>query len=238
MLTQTLPFFGINLSGWMLKRMLKGCFNFKPPKVRYSCTWDVKTVLKFLYTLYPLEDLSLKCLTFKLIALIALTTAARAQSLSALDLKYMSYDRRQCIIVFHIQKLLKTSRPGVSLPAIVLKRYEKPELCVVKTLLSYINRTKDVRKTSSLFISFVTYDEVTTSTLARWLKSVLELSGINSSIFKAHSFRGAAASAAFLSGCKMKDILLTANWSNAETFYKFYHKKVVKDKDFANAVLQ
>jgi hypothetical protein len=45
MLTQTLPFFGINLSGWMLKRMLKGCFNFKPPKVRYSCMWDVKTVL-------------------------------------------------------------------------------------------------------------------------------------------------------------------------------------------------
>jgi hypothetical protein len=45
MLTQTLPFFGINLSGWMLKRMLKGCFNSKPPKVRYSCTWDVKTVL-------------------------------------------------------------------------------------------------------------------------------------------------------------------------------------------------
>ena len=38
--------------------------------------------------------------------------------------------------------------------------------------------------------------------------------------------------------CKMKDILLTANWSNAETFYKFYHKKVVKDKDFAYAVLQ
>jgi hypothetical protein len=37
-------------------------------------------------------------------------------------------------------------------------------------------------KTSSLFISFVTYDEVTTSTLARWLKFVLELSGINSSI--------------------------------------------------------
>ena len=166
MLTQTLPFFGINLSGWMLKRMLKGCFNSKPHKVRYSCTWDVKTVLKFLCTLYPLEDLSLKCLTFKLIALIALTTAARTQSLSALDLKYMSYDRRQCIVVFHIQKLLKTSRPGVSFPAIILKRYEKPELCVVKTLLSYINRTKDVRKTSSLFISFVTYDEVTTSTLA------------------------------------------------------------------------
>jgi hypothetical protein len=36
--------------------------------------------------------------------------------LSALVLKYISYDRRQCIIVFHIQKLLKTSRTGVAAP--------------------------------------------------------------------------------------------------------------------------
>jgi hypothetical protein len=68
---------------------------------------------------------------------------------------------------------------------------------------------------------------VTTSTLARWLKSVLELSGINSSIFKAHSFRGAAASAAFLSGCKMKDILLTANWSKFLFIFAFGLFKVI-----------
>jgi hypothetical protein len=38
----------------------------------------------------PLESLNLKILTYKLIALVALTTAARAQTLSALYLNYMS----------------------------------------------------------------------------------------------------------------------------------------------------
>jgi len=41
-------------------------------------TWDVSVVLKFLFILYPLSELSLKQLTYKLIALIALTTTARA----------------------------------------------------------------------------------------------------------------------------------------------------------------
>jgi hypothetical protein len=53
-------------------------------------TWDVSVVLTFLFTLYPLSELSLKLLTYKLIALIALTTAARAQTISALDINYMS----------------------------------------------------------------------------------------------------------------------------------------------------
>jgi hypothetical protein len=53
-------------------------------------TWDVPVVSKFLFTLYPLSELSLKLLTYKLTALIALTTAVRAQTISALDINYMS----------------------------------------------------------------------------------------------------------------------------------------------------
>ena len=83
-------------------------------------TWDVSVILTFLFTLYPLSELSLKLLTYKL---IALTTAARAQTISALDINYMSkcfnkYD-------FQIQQLLKTSRPGVSLPKVVLYKFDK-----------------------------------------------------------------------------------------------------------------
>jgi hypothetical protein len=53
-------------------------------------TWDVSVVLTFLFILHPLSELSLKLLTYKLIALIALTTAARAQTILALDINYMS----------------------------------------------------------------------------------------------------------------------------------------------------
>jgi hypothetical protein len=57
---------------------MKGYYNINPSRARYSNTWDVNMVLDFLCTLYPLEDLSLKDLTLKLIALVALATAARA----------------------------------------------------------------------------------------------------------------------------------------------------------------
>jgi hypothetical protein len=57
-------------------------------------------VLECLCTLYPLEHLSLKDLTLKLITLVALATAARAQSLSALDLKFMHKNEEQDVIVF------------------------------------------------------------------------------------------------------------------------------------------
>ena len=115
MFSQTLPFFGVDVSK-SLDRMMKGCYNSNPPRARYSFTWDVNMVLDFLCTLYSLGDLSLKYLTLKLIAKVALATAARAQSLSALDLKFMHKNEEQNVIVFQIQEILKTSRPGVSLP--------------------------------------------------------------------------------------------------------------------------
>ncbi|XP_052098559.1 uncharacterized protein LOC127733257 [Mytilus californianus] len=240
MLTQTLSFFGVDVTKFVfVDRMLKGCFNLNPPRARYSFTWDVNLVLTFLSSLYPLEDLTLKTLTFKLVSLVALTTAARAQSISALDLHFMSFSQRQGTIVFHIQELLKTTRPGFSLPNVVFKRFDKPELCVVKTMINYVLRTKDVRKTSSLFISYATFRKVSTSTLSRWLKTVLLLAGIDINIFKAHSFRCASTSAALASGCSIKDIMVTANWTCAKTFYKFYYRELnnTGTKDFSSAVI-
>jgi len=122
--------------------------------------------------------------------------------LSALDINFMRYSNDT--VVFHIQELMKNSRPGNRLPALVLKQYNIPNLCVVKTLHVYIDRTSDVRKTSRLFISFASFDKVTTSTLARWLKTVLNLAGIDSSLFKSHEFRGAATSAAYGAGCSLQ----------------------------------
>jgi len=208
--------------------------NLNPPRQKCLYTWDVSKVLQFLRTRMPLCDLSLKMLTLKLIALVALTTASRAQTISALDITFMcKYVDK---IVFYIQKVLKTSRPGVPLPKITFFKYEKPELCVVSTLQEYLKRTSEVHKSNYLFISFLTYRKVTTSTLARWLKLVLMLSGIKD--FSAHSFRSSSTSAAFGAGVTLKTIMDTANWSSSKTFFKFYHKETTKSSNnFANAVL-
>ena len=52
------------------------------------------------------------------------------------------------------------------------------------------------------------------------------ITGIDVSNFKAHSFRGATTSAAYMAGVNLHDILQTANWRSAKTFHKFYQRDV------------
>ena len=91
MLLVTLPFFG---NSWtqncpLIVRFMKGVYFCRKPSPKYLFTWDVTCVLKFLRSLFPLRKLSLKLLTFKVIALIALAVAPRAQTLVSMDLDYM-----------------------------------------------------------------------------------------------------------------------------------------------------
>ena len=77
---------------------------------------------------------------------------------------------------------------------------------------------------------------VSSSTLARWAKSVLPLAGIDTAIFKLHSKRSPASSAAFNAGVALSNILEAAHWTNESTFTRFYKKAIVND-NFAKGVL-
>ena len=58
------------------------------------------------------------------------------------------------------------------------------------TLLFYLDKTKGICKCYQVFMSYVSYRSVCTKTVAQWLKEVLSNSGIDTAVFKAHSFRG------------------------------------------------
>ena len=73
-----------------------------------------------------------------------------------------------------------------------------------------------------LILEVEKYDPVTSSTIARWLKTCLTEAGINTDIFKVHSVRGASSSTAVSAGVTTADILKAADWSSAGTFQKFY----------------
>ena len=108
--------------------------------------------------------------------------------------------------------------------------------CVVNTLQSYIKRTKDLRKSDRLLISHRLFFQVTSSTIARWLKEVLSLSGIDTSVFSAHSYRGASTSKVFSLGLLLSDIMKTANWTCTKIFFRFYHRD--SNTSFSNTVLK
>jgi hypothetical protein len=213
--------------------LLKGIFTTRPSLPRYHCVWDVATVLKYLRTLHPLEDLHLRELTLKVNMLIALLSGQRCQTIHALDLSNMhivSHPNQQ--YVFLINKLLKTSRPGKHFSHLVLQAYPADEqLCIFKTITAYLARTKSLRGNHTQLL--VSYQQphrlVTTDTIARWLKTVLDKAGIDTMMFSAHSTRAALTTAAKMAKLSVNVIMNAAGWTNALTFSKFNDKPVMPD---------
>ena len=238
MLLQTLNLF---VNEWcanpkFISRFMKGLFSKLLPKPRYSgFIWDVSVVLKYLSTIFPLDKLSLKLLTLKVTALIALSAAPRAQTIISMNLDCMTILNNK--ICFQFKSLLKTSKQGKNY-MLELLHFDDEKLCVMHTVLHYINRTKVQRKSQQLLLSYCSYKPVTLSTVARWLKEVLLNSGIDIDKSKAHSYCSAAVSAAFSRGCSLDLILKTADWSSAKNFKKFYLREIEPhDIEFSRAVI-
>ena len=210
-----------------VKRLMTGFFNMHPPKPRYAHTWDVKIVLNLLKSWNPVSKIDLKTLTLKLSMLLALVSGQRVQTLCMLDLRHCSQSTDEYIFTF--QEPLKHSRVGKSSQIVRLKAYTPNKgLCVYRTLVEYVKRTKKLRKDHRLLISYVKpHGHVSRDTVARWLRTVMSKAGINVDIFKAHSCRSAVHSKAKASFVPIDTILSTGGWASADTFSKFYDRAVV-----------
>ena len=202
----------------LVSRFIKGCFKLRPTRPRYPVTRDVEIVLSYIENMEDNNDLSLKDLTHKTAILF----------------------KDKIIII--ITDLLKTSRPGVQNPQVCLRTFtDRPKLCVVNAIKKYLDRTKNIRgKETRLFISIVSpHVAVGTQTLARWIKTMMNRAGVDVEMFKAHSTRHAATSAAFTRGLSIDKIKESADWSEkSQMFAKHYNRTIVNDKNnFAFTVL-
>jgi len=115
----------------------------RPTQSRYSIVWDVNVTLDNYFRQWKdNNELSLKELSLKTTALVALVTAQRVQSLHKLDLDSTTQENGRITFKFD---LLKQIRPSVKSPIIELCAYlENPKICVVKTLSHNLERTVTV----------------------------------------------------------------------------------------------
>jgi len=169
---------GINYEGFrigshpLIIRYMKGIFTLKPPQPKYTAIWDVQPVLKYLRKLSPVKHLKLKDLTMKLAMLVALTNAARVQSLHFLTVENIKKLRNEFVVQF--SSLLKQNRPNYNVSFMTLKAYPPDRrLCVFTVLKEYLCRTRSARNANGckqLFISYVKpYDAVSKDTISRWI---------------------------------------------------------------------
>ena len=70
----------------LVSRTIKGIFRKRPPQPRYSKTWDVATVTRYIESLGGHDSLSLAELTHKIVMLLAITRPSRSADLSQLHL--------------------------------------------------------------------------------------------------------------------------------------------------------
>ena len=175
-------------------------------------------------------ELTLKMLTLKLVMLLGLLSGQRCQTLHCLNIKDMVLGKSKC--VFLLTSLLKTSVPSRHLTHIELLAYPgDPNLCVINCLNAYLERTKPHRSgILQLFLSFQKpFKAVSCDTISRWLKSVLDMAGIDTNIFSAHSTRTASTSCAKAKGLPSHVIMAAADWHSESTFAKFYDKCILKE---------
>lgn len=226
----------------ILGRFLKGVFNIKPPKPRYTEIWDPTIVLEYLQKQSPIEDLTLEDLTMKLTMLLALTSGHRVQTLSKITTNNISTLQNK--ISIKISGKIKTSGPNRNQPVLQFPFFkENPSLCLASTLTHYLNRTRHLRtyRDSQLLLTFrKPHHPATSQSISRWIKTILERSGVDTSVFKGHSTRHASTSAAARAGLHIDTIRNTAGWSSSsEMFNKFYNLPLISDKtEFANAILR
>ena len=179
-------------------------------------------LLNFLETWHPPASLSLKQITLKIIALLAISSSDRGQTLHLANIDDMVLES-DCI-KFVIKDRLKTTRKILKPKIITCPCSEKEHLNVFVYVNYYLELTKDWRHSTNrkLLLSWRTKSCVTRPTVARWLKTVLKLSGIDTGKYQSHSYRGAGLSNAFFKGVPISQIVAHGSWKNVRTFSNHY----------------
>ena len=221
-----------------ISRFLLGVSKLRPPKPRYEEVWDVDIVLRKISEWFPLEDLDLKHLTYRLVTLLALGSAQRFQTLIYIKLSNMK--KSPSVYVIRIPDKIKTSRPGACQPLLEYPYFlDNPNLCIASTIDNYLDVTKPFRCNYDNLILTINRPHVPakTDSVSRWIRTVLAECGIDS-VFSAYSIKHASSSAALKKGASLELIKKAACWSErSQVFNRFYNKKIRSGQDsFAQVV--
>jgi integrase len=186
------------------------------------------------------NSLTLYDLQLKTIALLCLATMARPRS----DIGRLQFQD----IIFNFEDSSNSTLTGVKIhfrepketqvKTTSLGLLQDTRLCPVSTLYLFISKSNHLRANlptdHTLFLAYIDKPEQVTSirpsTMSSWVKLIMERSGVDTTIYKAHSIRSASSTKAVEKGHSIQAVKEHANWSlNSNTFEKFYYKPTTQD---------
>ena len=173
----------------LISRFVSGVRNLRSGQVKYPLLWNAQDLINYLPLWHISADDSIQDISRKLVATLACVSAQRVHTLSLIDSRHIVvFDSGTYLYIFSDLKVQR-DRPCfvITLPS----ESESDCLRTVELLKLYLNKTRLIRKDPILFLSCrPPYKPVTTDTLARWIRCVMNDAGIDISVFGAHSVRG------------------------------------------------
>ena len=204
----------------MVKRLMKGVFNQRPPSRRLYPSWNASDVVK-IFEEWPSPP-QFKDLIRKTAFLLAMASARRPSELASFRISPQFFSSNATSARFVPTRLSKTDRPDHMGPAIIVYRLaDCPSLCPVKSTEELISARSslDIHHDFLFCADSSPYAPLSTSAFSRRISWVLQRAGVSA---PPGSTRAMSASAAFSGSLDLGAILRAGDWSGADTFFRFY----------------
>ena len=246
---------GSSISGSsVLTRLCRSFFLKRPPVKTLLPAWSLPVVLRALSEapFEPLHKASLHCLAIKTAFLVAIASGHRISTLHALSIEpgHIRWEPNGVRLVPRPDFIAKNKSPSsqsveIFLPSISsFSSVEADKVwCPVRALTWYLDRTKDKRSSTSLFVSSIEpFKAISKASISRWLVECISMAGPEALVlgrFRNHDTRSVSSSWALFNGASLKDIQQAAYWSSPNTFISCYLKDVLAaEASFTSAVLK
>jgi hypothetical protein len=205
----------------LFKRLMSEVFNERPPRRDAPTLRDPLKVFS-VFQHWPV-DLLVSSLMRKGAFLMTIATAKRVHELASLlsDGKHFRWE--DDAIRFSPSRFTKMDRPGHLCPPFYVKPWKEDlSICPVETVrLILLERDRLSLQHNAIFFSWThPHKQLDAATFNRCIQHCLVQAGIQAT---SGSTRSVAASAALARGASLGDVLRLGDWSNASTYFRFYH---------------
>ena len=170
--------------------------------------------------------------------LCALVRGQRCQTLHFMNLGQVRRNPKTSHI-FCIDQIVKQSTPSREQPILLRPRVVADSmLCVATVLDQHIDRTSSLQgEEQQLFGSYAQpHHGVSKDTISRWIKTVTQQDGVDTTVFKPHSTRAASTSKAHGCNVSLPAVMKAASWTSDCVFNKPVQPQNLLDS-FSHAIL-
>ena len=206
-----------------------------PPEPRYEATWDMNILVHYIASLPDNKDLDTDVLRRKCIVLFKLVTMARSADVDSVKFATLAFTPQHMVYQLRPTKNYKRTTQEIHK---VLRLEDTNKLCPVACWEEYIQRTSQIRRAADkVFVAVKSpYKEISRDTIAKDTMLMMEAAGVDTTRFKSHSTRSAAASKALDQGASVDEVMKQGRWRSRSVFTRFYDRSQRKD-NFSQLVL-